>query len=160
MRAAPPHEREAERLDALARYGVLDTPPEEEFDELARLVSAICGTPIALVSLVDADRQSFKARVGLEPRETPREMAFCAHAILEPDVFVVPDTLQDERSQSALFERLRQVATSDARKNGGAGLGLAISRAIMEAHGGTLACEEPASGSGSVFVARLPAGGA
>lgn len=96
MKARPP-ENETARLDALQRYAILDTLPEQEFNDLARMAALICGTPIALVSLVDADRQWFKSKVGMEENETPRDVAFCAHAILQPDVMVVPDALEDDR---------------------------------------------------------------
>jgi signal transduction histidine kinase len=84
-------------LEALAAHGVLDSPAEEAFDALTRLAARLCGTPIALVSLVDETRQWFKSRVGLEEPETTREVAFCAHAILQEGVFVVPDACRDER---------------------------------------------------------------
>jgi anti-sigma regulatory factor (Ser/Thr protein kinase) len=88
---------EAKRLAALRRYKILDTEPEQRFDDLALLASQICGTPMALISLVDRDRQWFKARVGVQAAQTPRDVAFCAHAIRQPDLFVVPDALQDAR---------------------------------------------------------------
>jgi signal transduction histidine kinase len=88
---------EATRLDALREYDVLDTPPEAAFDDLARLASQICGTPVAMISLVDGDRQWFKAKVGTELTETPRDVAFCAHAILQPDLFIIPDAEADVR---------------------------------------------------------------
>ncbi len=94
---APIPETETARLEALQRYAILDTFPEQEFDDLSRLAAMICGTPIALVSLVDADRQWFKARIGMDDAETPRDIAFCGHAILQRDVMVVPDTLADAR---------------------------------------------------------------
>lgn len=91
-------ENEPDRLAELVDLGILDTHAEEVFDGLTKLAAFICGTPISLVSLVDADRQWFKSRLGLAPTETPRDTAFCAHAINQPEqLFVVPDTLQDER---------------------------------------------------------------
>lgn len=97
MKSAPLPPDEADRLDALRRYGVLDTAPEQVFDDLVLLASQICQTPVALISLVDPSRQWFKARVGLTVAETSRHVSFCAHAILERGVMTVPDALCDER---------------------------------------------------------------
>jgi PAS domain S-box-containing protein len=94
---APLPENEAERLSALRGLDILDTPPELAYDELSDLAAYICQTPIALISLVDENRQWFKSRVGFMVGETPREVAFCAHAILEPDLLVVPDATADQR---------------------------------------------------------------
>jgi len=89
--------REGERLAALRGCGVLDTAPEPAFDDVARLAGQLCNAPIALVSLVDESRQWFKARVGVPLNETPREVAFCAHAILGEVPLIVPDALLDPR---------------------------------------------------------------
>lgn len=98
MQAALPLPNESRRLERLRSLGVLDTLPQAAYDHITSLASAICDTPIALISLVDQDRQWFKSRVGLDAAQTPRELAFCAHAIHTPDqVMVVNDALSDVR---------------------------------------------------------------
>ncbi|MBN8873175.1 MAG: sensor domain-containing diguanylate cyclase [Rhodospirillales bacterium] len=97
MQPAPLPENELERLEALRSYAILDTACETSFDDIARLAARLLRAPMAAVSLIDADRQWFKARVGIGVPETPREHAFCAHAILADTPLVVPDAREDPR---------------------------------------------------------------
>lgn len=96
MKAALPADEEA-RLDALRELEILDTAPEPEFDDLALIASQICGTPISAISMIDANRQWFKSKVGFETSETSRDVAFCAHAILQRGLFIVSDAMDDPR---------------------------------------------------------------
>jgi signal transduction histidine kinase len=88
---------EEQRLAALAAYQILDTPYEGDFDDISRIAAQICDTPIAVVNLIDAGRQWFKSEVGLGVRETPIDSSICAHAILQPYLFEIPDTLEHTR---------------------------------------------------------------
>ena len=96
MRAELPEDEES-RLAALREFKVLDSEPEEAFDAATRLAALICQAPVALITFVDEDRQWFKSRVGFDASETPRDVSFCAHAILQPGPLVVRDTQTDER---------------------------------------------------------------
>jgi GAF domain-containing protein len=89
---------EQARVEALREYGIMDTPPEEEFENITSLASRICGTPMSLITLLDDKRQWFKASIGIDVKETPIEYAFCAHAIKNPsELTVVPDSRKDRR---------------------------------------------------------------
>jgi len=94
---APPHPQEQQRLDAVRRLGLMDAPPDERFDRITRLAARLFNVPVALFTLVDAERQWFMSRCGEFPRGSPREQAFCAHAILGKRALVVADALSDDR---------------------------------------------------------------
>ena len=94
---APLPADEADRLRELETFRVLDTAQEQEYDDLVYLASQICGTPVAMMTLIDSDRQWWKSRIGESKTETPRDIAFCAHAILKPETMMVKDALEDER---------------------------------------------------------------
>ncbi len=94
----PIPDNESARLAELRSFDILDTKAEIDYDDVALIASQICQVPIALISLIDADRQWFKARVGLDTTETPRDLAFCAHAIMDTgEVMVVEDASTDAR---------------------------------------------------------------
>ena len=97
MKTAARPENESDRLAALHEYRILGTKPEQSYDDITTIASETCQTPIALLSLVDADRQWFKSRVGLDVEETPRDWSFCAHAILSSEPLIVPDAHCDQR---------------------------------------------------------------
>lgn len=97
MSNVPFPSNEHDRIKALKAYGILDTLNEKEYDRLTRLASIICDVPISLVSLIDDDRQWFKSRVGLDATETPRDVAFCSHAIMGNELFEIEDAAADQR---------------------------------------------------------------
>ncbi|MDR3716528.1 MAG: GAF domain-containing sensor histidine kinase [Puia sp.] len=97
MIKAPAPSDESLRLQYLREFDILDTPEEEDFNEIVRLASKICNTPISAVTLIDASRQWFKAKVGLDVSETGRDISFCGHTIMNGAIFVVPDATKDER---------------------------------------------------------------
>ena len=93
----PIPKNETHRLNVLWQYDILDTVPEEVFDDLAELAGHICEAPIALITMVDEKRQWFKARVGTSVRETSRDISFCAHAIMQNELFIIADASKDPR---------------------------------------------------------------
>lgn len=97
MKQAIEPKQEAARLEALRQYNILDTPSEQAYDDFTLLAASICQVPIALISLVDAERQWFKAKIGLEVNQTARNISFCGHTIHSEQTLVVKDTLHDER---------------------------------------------------------------
>jgi GAF domain-containing protein len=97
LESVPTPPSESRRVAALRSYGILDTSPETAFDEMAELAAIICETPGALISFVDADRLWYKSKIGFVADEIPRELSFCAHAIMEYEVLVVEDASKDER---------------------------------------------------------------
>ncbi len=97
MTVPPPPHDERRRLEVLRAYHVLDTPPEDAFEDITRVAAQITGTPTALVTLVDAERQWFKSRHGFDARETSRDQSFCAHTIMQDDVMIVRNALDDDR---------------------------------------------------------------
>ena len=97
MTPAQPTPDEARRLEILRQYAVLDSQPEQALDDLTALAAHICGAPIAMISLVDENRQWYKSKVGVETKETTRDISFCGHAVQQRELFIVPDATQDER---------------------------------------------------------------
>jgi GAF domain-containing protein len=97
QQGAPLPSNEAERLKALAEYEILDTDAERHYDDITFIASTICGVPISTMTLIDKERQWFKAKVGLESKESPREQAFCGFTILQTAPLVVADAQKDER---------------------------------------------------------------
>ena len=95
----PSYTFDGERLRALSQFSILDTPPERGFDDIVELATQICETPVALVSFVSDDRQWFKAKSGFDGCQTDLNSSVCAHALIEPDLLVVPDLTLDNRTR-------------------------------------------------------------
>lgn len=103
MLAASESPNEYQRLRALRSYAILDSPPEEALDDLTALAAHICAAPIALISLIDEDRQWVKSRVGIDLKETPLAHSFCKYTLRQPDLFIVPDATEDLRFAETSF---------------------------------------------------------
>lgn len=103
LMSPPKPPNETARLEALKRYGILDTLPEQEYEDIVLLAATLCRTPMALISLIDAERQWLKARLGVDVQETSRDLAFCAYTILGTEPLIVPDATKDERFASNPF---------------------------------------------------------
>ncbi len=118
---------ETERLKALYWYQILDTTAEDIFDEVTLLASQVCEAPIAIISLVDKDRQWFKSKIGLTATQTPRDISFCAHTIMQNDVLEIKDALKDERFATnplvTTDPRIRFYAGAPIRTTAGHNLG-------------------------------------
>ncbi|HWI19186.1 MAG TPA: GAF domain-containing sensor histidine kinase [Vicinamibacterales bacterium] len=97
MIAPPLPANEAARLSALERYDILDTEREQAYDDFTKLAAHVCGTPMALIGLIDDRRQWFKSKINMDGDETPRELTFCGHTLVDNQTLVVPDTIQDQR---------------------------------------------------------------
>jgi GAF domain-containing protein len=127
MKKPPVPANEEARLQKLEALEILDTPSERLFDDIARVAAVVAGTPIAMISLVDGRRQWFKAKIGLTVNETPRDVAFCAWAILGDEIFEVDDAAKDERfwdNPLVLQDpRIRFYAGAPLRASTGEGLG-------------------------------------
>jgi len=108
MKTPPPVQDEKRRLEVLWQYEVLDTPPEEAFDDFTALAAQICAAPIALISIVDEKRQWFKSKTGLTASETARDISFCGHGIHQSGLFIVSDAVRDERFADNLCSKLFQ----------------------------------------------------
>lgn len=129
-------ENEIERLQSLQNYQILDSLPEEDYDAISKIASSICNTLIALISLIDKDRQWIKANHGLDARETSRDFAFCAHSILEPDNGPgIPEKYKEKVFK--MFETLSNEGNSNT------GIGLATVKSIIDRLGGACSLEGP-----------------
>jgi GAF domain-containing protein len=99
----PLPQNESPRLESLRNFRILGTSCEQVFDDIARLAAIVCDAPVAVIAFIDEQRVWFKARIGLELDEVPRDGSFCAHAILQPDVLIVPDPISDKRFVSSFL---------------------------------------------------------